>query len=187
MFLSSCSSEVKHYKCEDERENCLTMPILAGKGKNNVELSILTDWRYPLIESDHPTLFIKYVSKPSLINNIKHFDVKLLVDGKEIEPDNEEFKATYITHTSNEVTFEKKHCCINLGEKLSVNIAPKDVNHSDTFHTVEVLVMKDYKSLKSLPKKMKVILTATSDKETMEMERIVILTSHQSSGFIKFH
>lgn len=162
------------------------MPILVGNGKNSVEFSIITDWGFPL-ESKYPSVVIRYTSKPSQINYFKHLSVKISVDGQETKPDNEEYIATYIRETPNTVTFEEKDCCANLAERLNVNISADEIQYSEAYHHVQIVVRKDFKSLKKLPEKMTVILTATSDKGTTEMERTMFLTTQKGSSFFRFH
>lgn len=186
--LSGCGGEIKYYDCEPSEKNCLSLPILVGNDKNSVGLAIITDGEYPVFDTERPTLALRYKSKPSQIEKLKHLEVKLFVDGKEVEPDSQEYTATYFSHVSNTVTVENEDCCEGLRERLGVNIAPKDLAYSDQLHSVKVVVTKDFKkSLGRLPERMRVVITATSDKETAEMERTVVLRSRKGSDFIRIH
>lgn len=186
-MLSGCAGEIKYYDCEIGEKNCTVLPVLVGSGKNSVGIGIITDWGYPLFDTERPTIAIHYKSKPSELDKLIHLDVKLFVDGSEIEADSKEYSATYFSHVSNTLTFEGEDCCDGLAQKLGINIEPKDLAYSNDLHSVKVVVIKDFKSLGKLPERMTFVLTATTDKGTTKMERTVILKSRKGSDFIRIH
>lgn len=187
LFLTGCGGNIKYYACEDREKNCAEMPVNSGKEKNTVIVGIDTDGGYPHLAAERPRIFLKYVCKPSDINNLKYLGVRLFVDGKEIAPDSSEYTAVYITHVGEPISFDEKDCCKDLGTRLGVNVEPSYVEHSDRFHSVRVDVMKDFISLDGLPEKLTYIVTAETDKGTTEMERTVVLATREGSEFIRIH
>lgn len=158
------------------------MPILIGNEKNYVECEIFTDANYPKIA-------VEYRSELSEINNLKYLGVKLSVDGKEIEADSEEYEATAKTLEEKSIKLAEKDCCANLAKKLKLDIPGLENRYAYQFDEFKIEIRKDFKSLNKLPEKMIVILTATTDKGTTEMERTVFLTSEYRYDFpfIRFH
>lgn len=187
VIISGCGGMVKYYTCEDPKKNCAEMPVSSGKEKNIVSISIDTDGGYPHLATERPTIFLKYICKPSDINNLKYLGVRLIVDGKEVMPDSSEYTAVYITNVGETIKFEEKDCCLDLGNRLGINVEPDYVEHSDLFYSVRVGVMKDFISLDRLPEKITYIVTAVTDKGTTEMERTVVLATREESDFIRIH
>ena len=113
------------------------------------------------------------------MNNIKRLDAVLKIDGKEIQPDIETFQAEYLNTF---LELEKKDCCAMFGERLGIDVAGKDDSNG-----FSVRIIKKYKSLKTLPKQITVVLSATSDTGTTEMERTLKLSSYKDRNFIRVH
>jgi hypothetical protein len=177
-FLSGCRGVSYEYQGEDGRVS-QTMSVPMGSTKGSFDFTIVTNYAYPVIESDYPTITTFYCSKPNEANHLKRLEVKLVVDGKEIEPDLENYSAVYGLEM---IELDKKDCCAMLGERLGIDVSKK--NDPDSF---AIHIFKKYKSLKRLPERLTVILTATSDKGTVEMERTMDLVSYKDRGFYRFH
>ena len=176
--FAGCNRVNYRYSGEDKKIH-YDMNVPIGKTNASYGFGIVTAPEYPLFQNGYPTIVAFYGSDSNEVNNLKQLDVKLFVDGKEIQPDIEEFSAEYI---STYLAIDKKECCADLGERLGID--PKAKN--DPFRFC-VRVNKSYKSLKTLPPQVTVVLSATSDKGTVETTEVLNLSSYEDNSFIRVH
>ncbi len=177
-FLSGCSGVSYQYKVEGESFH-QEMSVPVGETKGTVEFSVLPTNFYPLIETYYPTISAHYSSDSNTVNKFKYLDVKLIVEGKEIEPDTVEYFASY---ANTYLEFDRKDCCAMLGERLGIDVSQKD----DPFG-FSVDIRKKYKSLNNLPPEITVIVSAISDNGTTEVENKFTRSSYKDSNFIRVH
>ena len=178
LCFAGCSSVGYQYSDQDGKIHCDTdVPI--GKTKAAFGFGIVTNLAYPLIENDYPTVSARYSSDSNEVYNLKQLDVKLIVDGKEIQPDSEVFTADYY---NTYLVIDKNECCTGLGERLGIDRKSKD----DLFR-FSVGINKKYKSFKTFPPQVTVVLSATTDKGATETTKVLSLSSYEDNSFIRVH
>ena len=173
ILLAGCSGEGRYYDCESGEKDCMTLPVVLGSEKNSVRISIGAEAHDEPVTAA-PIVFVHFDVSPQEIEKLKHLDVRLVVDGREIEADSQEYTAAFLSDVSSAVSFKDKLCCSELGERLAFNFAPEKIRNSDK---LKLIVRKDFDSLGRLPDRITLVLTATTDKGTTEMERTVVLRS----------
>ncbi len=175
--LTACKSIGRKYVTIEKNQDCCTMKIPIGNSEQKVELSI-ADNTFPLLK-------LSYSSAYTEAKNLKFLDVKLFIDGKEISPNNENYKALFFDafRPQNYKPIAKEDCCENLEKKLGF-----DKNKTPDADMFGVKITKSYDSLKNLPLEIEVLLTAITDKGTFEKRRKLKLTTYERiSDPIRFH
>ncbi len=139
----------------------------------------MTNNALPVIESDYPTISVHYSSKASAADKLKKLEVRLLIDEQEITADETDYQASHFSQTLN---ITEAECCENLGSKLKIG-----EQNSDFDYPFGVSITRKYKSLKSLPPEVSVVVSVTTDKGTVETTRKLNLKAYKDSNFIRVH
>lgn len=150
------------------------MEIPIGKTEEKIYLSVFR------------SLKISYSSPIDESRNLKFLDVKLLIDGKEILPDNENYEAAFFDafRPQQYKPFDKKDCCENLEKTLQF-----DKTKEKEANLFGVNITKNYKSLENLPPNIEVLLTAITDQGTTEKRWKLKLITYEERDipFIRIH
>ena len=176
--LSACRGISYSYIDENSRIHH-EMKVPAGSATANIEFTVVTNNALPLIESDYPTISASYGSNANAADKLKKLDVRLFVDEQEIAADESVYDATHFGRT---IYFPEAECCENLGTRLQIGKEKPDIDYP-----FGVSIGKRYKSLKRLPPQVTVVISATTDKGTVEMTRKLNLKAYEDRGFIRVH
>lgn len=175
--LSGCSETSYQYSAENEGIRP-KIKIPAGSTSAHMEFTVVTNYAKPLIESDYPTIQAGYAAKSEAADKLKKLEVRLFVDGAEIAADETTYEAS---HSGETITFTEPECCEKLGEKLKIGGQKSDAGRS-----FGISIVKKYKSLKTLPPQLTVLISATTDEGRFETTKTLNLKAYKSS-FIRFH
>lgn len=176
--FGGCSGVSYSYVDENSTGNFATK-VPVGSTTAGFEFAVVTNNALPLIESDFPTISVYYSSNVGAADKLKKLDVRLFVDEKEITADETDYSASHFNQT---ITISEAECCENLGKKLQIGKQKSDWDYPFGVH-----IIKKYKSLKMLPPQITVVMSATTDKGTVEATKKLNLKSYKDSSFIRVH
>lgn len=143
--LSSCGDGMIHEYLNSDSTIWTNVPVYVDS-TGHAEITVQTDG------VGYPSLTILYGCGDSVIDRLHKIDADLIVDGKVIEPSEDNIDASYATTYAD---FPVKNCCDSLVEKLGLDSA----QYMEGF-SVGITLNKKYKSLTELPKQLSVRFTS---------------------------